>query len=140
MKKQNCLKQHPLPASRRKVQLGFCRLNVLVATLSLTFVVAPLGEAQAQILSIPHSRFEHICAGLRSKQHDHYCCRRFIKKRAQTWQDRDGSHVVIPYATALNSVRSLKGVKVRQAGTIAGDSCSESGQALVSLLKLMTIA
>ena len=114
MKKQNCLKQHPLLASRRKVQLGFCRLNVLVATLSLTFVVAPLGEAQAQDPKYSPLRVSSISAQVSEVSSTITIVAEGSLRRAQTWQDRDGYHVVIPYATALNSVRSLKGVKVRR--------------------------
>lgn len=37
-------------------------------------------------------------------------------RRAQTWQDSDGYHVIVPYATAQNSVKPSSGVKVRRIG------------------------
>ena len=36
--------------------------------------------------------------------------------RAQTWQDGDGYHVVVPYASAQNSIKPSRGVKVRRLG------------------------
>ena len=37
-------------------------------------------------------------------------------RRAQTWQDNDGYHVIVPYASAHNSVKPARGIKVRQIG------------------------
>ena len=37
--------------------------------------------------------------------------------RAQTWQDSEGYHVVIPNTVAVNSVNNVRGVKVRRIGT-----------------------
>ena len=37
-------------------------------------------------------------------------------RRAQTWQDNDGYHVIVPYASAQNSVKPSRGVKVRRIG------------------------
>jgi HEAT repeat protein len=34
--------------------------------------------------------------------------------RAQTWQDREGYHVVVPSAGAQNSIKAANGIKVRQ--------------------------
>src|SRR5215813_14142548 len=34
--------------------------------------------------------------------------------RAQTWQDREGYHVVVPSADAQNSIKLANGIKVRQ--------------------------
>lgn len=36
--------------------------------------------------------------------------------RAQTWQDGDGFHVVVPYASAQNTVKPSRGIKVRRLG------------------------
>lgn len=36
--------------------------------------------------------------------------------RAQTWQDGDGYHVVVPYASAQNTIKPSRGVKVRRLG------------------------
>lgn len=36
--------------------------------------------------------------------------------QAQTWQDSDGYHVVVPYASAENSVKPSRGVRVRRIG------------------------
>ena len=36
--------------------------------------------------------------------------------RAQTWQDSDGYHVVVPYASAQNTIKPSRGVKVRRLG------------------------
>lgn len=114
MKKQSCLKQYRLLASGPKVQLRFSRLNLLVATLSLAFVVAPLIEAQAQDPKYSPLRVSSISAQVSEVSSTITIIAEGSLRRAQTWQDRDGYHVVVPYATALNSVRSLKGVKVRR--------------------------
>ena len=37
--------------------------------------------------------------------------------RAQTWQDSEGYHVVIPNAVAVNSLKTVPGLKVRRLGT-----------------------
>ena len=37
--------------------------------------------------------------------------------RAQTWQDSEGYHVVIPNTVAVNSLNNVRGVKVRRIGT-----------------------
>jgi hypothetical protein len=36
--------------------------------------------------------------------------------RAQTWQDGEGYHVVVPYAATNDSIKTGKGVKVRRVG------------------------
>ncbi len=115
MKKQNCLKRFSLFRFAPNVQFGSSRLNV-ITTLSLAFILTPLASAQAQDPKYSPLRISSLAAQVSETSSTITIGAEGSLRRAQTWQDREGYHVVVPYATAQSSVRSLKGIKVRRLG------------------------
>ena len=116
MKKQNCLKRYSLFASALKIQLGLSRLNLIFTTLSVAILVVPLVRVKAQDPKYSPLKVSSVTAQVSEVSSTITIVAEGSLRRAQTWQDRDGYHVVVPYATAQNSVRSLKGVRIRRLG------------------------
>ncbi len=116
MKKQNWLKRsvncvvHTVGREVRK------RNRISATALLLLFAIAPTLETRAQDIRYSPLRVSSVTAQDSINGTTVSIVAEGSLRRAQTWQDSDGYHVVVPYATAHNSVKPVKGVKVRRLG------------------------
>ena len=115
MKNLNCFRQSsPVePAARASL----CVRNPLrIATLILAFVMAPTIQTRAQEIKYSPLTVSNVAAQVSGNGTTISIVAEGSLRRAQTWQDGEGYHVIVPYATAQNSVKPIKGVKIRRLG------------------------
>ena len=115
MKNQNCLKQISLRVVHT-VKRGVTNRNFIrIATLVLAFALTPL-ETRSQEIKYSPLRVSSVVAQPSALGTTVTIVAEGSLRRAQTWQDSEGYHVVVPYATAQNSIKPIKGVKLRRLG------------------------
>ena len=117
MKKQNCLKQDLLLASRPKVQLGFCRLSCSCCDVKSDICCLRHSiETQAQDTKYSPLRVSSVTAQVSEVSTTITIVAEGSLRRAQTWQDREGTMSLFLTPLLRIQLRSLKGVKVRRLG------------------------
>jgi HEAT repeat protein len=115
MKKQNCLKRSFLCVVQT-AERGVRNLDTILATaLLLVFVIAPTIETRAQDIRYSPLRISSVTAQDSVNGTTISIVAEGSLRRAQTWQDSEGFHIVVPFATA-HTVKPLGGVKVRRQG------------------------
>jgi HEAT repeat protein len=87
-----------------------------IAPLILAFVMSPTIETRAQEIKYSPLTVSNIAGQVSATGTTISIVAEGSLRRAQTWQDGEGYHVIVPYATAQNSVKPLKGVKIRRLG------------------------
>ncbi|MGI8919129.1 MAG: HEAT repeat domain-containing protein [Pyrinomonadaceae bacterium] len=116
MKNQNCLKRTSLRVVHT-VKGNVPNLNrIWTATLLLTFALLPLTETRPQEIKYSPLRVSSVVAQPSAVGTTISIVAEGSLRRAQTWQDSEGYHVVVPYATAQNSIKPIRGVKFRRLG------------------------
>jgi hypothetical protein len=116
MKNQNCLKRTS-PRVVHTVERSVPNRNFIwSATLILAFALTPLTEARSQDIKYSPLRVSSVVAQPSAIGTSISIVAEGSLRRAQTWQDSEGYHVVVPYATAQNSIKPIKGVKLRRLG------------------------
>ena len=116
MKKQNWLKRSLYCVVHTFGQEAPKRGPVSATALLLLFSIAPAIETRAQDIRYSPLRVSSVTAQDSISGTTVSIVAEGSLRRAQTWQDSDGYHVVVPYATANNSVKPVKGIKVRRLG------------------------
>ena len=116
MKNQNCLKRTSLRVVHTVERSVANRNLVWTATLILAFALTPLTEARSQEIKYSPLRVSSVVAQPSAIGTTVSIVAEGSLRRAQTWQDSEGYHVVVPYATAQNSIQPIKGVKLRRLG------------------------
>jgi HEAT repeat protein len=94
-------------------------LRLLVAALALSFIasgIVPLPGSHAQRLFIP-VRVSSVSAQSSSGVTVVSIAADGPLSRPQTWQDNEGYHVVLPNTVAPDSLKAVRGLKVRRLGT-----------------------
>ncbi len=86
------------------------------ATLILTFALLPLTETRPQEIKYSPLRVSSVVAQPSAVGTTISIVAEGSLRRAQTWQDSEGYHVVVPYATAQNSIKPIRGIKFRRLG------------------------
>ena len=115
MKTPSCLKPSSLfiePA----VGVSVCRQAILSTALILAFAVAPISETHAQEIKYSPLTVSNVAVQASANGTTVSIVGEGSLRRAQTWQDSDGYHVIVPYATAQNSIKPAKGIKIRRLG------------------------
>jgi HEAT repeat protein len=115
MKNLSCLKLSSLliePA----VEVSVCKQAILTTALILAFVVAPISETLAQEIKYSPLTVSNVAVQASAIGTSVSIVAEGSLRRAQTWQDGEGYHVIIPYATAQNSIKPVKGIKIRRLG------------------------
>lgn len=116
MKNQICLKQISLRVEHT-VKRSVCgRRLIWTAGLILVFALTPLTETSSQEIKYSPLRISSVTAQPSASGTTVSIVAEGSLRRAQTWQDRDGYHVVVPYATVQNSIKPVKGLKIRRLG------------------------
>ena len=116
MQNQNCLKRAALRVVHT-VGGGVPSRNLIwTATLILAFAFTPLTETRSQEIKYSPLRVSSVVAQPSALGTTVSIVAEGSLRRAQTWQDSEGYHVVVPYATAQNSIRPIRGVKLRRLG------------------------
>lgn len=116
MKNQICLLQTSLRVVHA-VKRSVCdRSLICTATLILAFALTPLTEMRSQELKYSPLRVSSVVAQPSASGTTISIVAEGSLRRAQTWQDSEGYHVVVPYATVQNSIKPVRGVKIRRLG------------------------
>lgn len=115
MKNQNCLKRASLRVVHTVERSVANRNFIWTATLILAFALTPL-ETRSQEITYSPLRVSSVVAQPSAIGTTVSIVAEGSLRRAQTWQDSEGYHVVVPYATAQNSIKPIKGVKLRRLG------------------------
>ena len=114
MKNENCLKRsallvvHTAGRSLRTLTFGWAAVLLLV--------LGPMIETGAQDMKYSPLRISSITAQASATGTTISIGAEGSLRRAQTWQDSEGYHIVVPYATAQYSIKPIKGIKVRRLG------------------------
>lgn len=116
MKNQNCLKRTSLRVVHTVKRSVPNRNRIWTATLILTFVLTPLTETRPQEIKYSPLRVSSVVAQPSAVGTTISIVAEGSLRRAQTWQDSEGYHVVVPYATAQNSIKPIRGIKFRRLG------------------------
>lgn len=117
MKIQNGLKPSPLSTCERNLERRLSRLNpIWTAASVLALAIAFTFPTYAQEIKYSPLRVSSVAVQPSATGTSISITADGSLRRAQTWQDGDGYHVVVPYATSLDSVKPAKGVKVRRLG------------------------
>ena len=116
MKNPNCQKR----TSLRVVHTGErsvpnCK-SLWTAILMLAFALTPLTETRSQEIKYSPLRVTSVVAQPSAIGTTVSIVAEGSLRRAQTWQDSEGYHVVVPYATAQGSIKPIKGVRIRRLG------------------------
>ena len=116
MQNQNCLKRAALRVDHTVGGSVPSRNLIWTATLILAFAFTPLTETRSQEIKYSPLRVSSVIAQPSALGTTVSIVAEGSLRRAQTWQDSEGYHVVVPYATAQNSIKPIRGVKLRRLG------------------------